>query len=209
MSASQAKPFKVIVVGDSSVGKTSLTNRLVGIESENPQPTVGVGRHTHRMRVNDQDVPIDIHDTAGMETFRAVVPNFYRHADGALVVFDLTDRQTFVDVHEWVQDVPKNIPIVVVGNKSDLKDRRQVPPEDIEQYTSANGFEFIPTSARNGTHVIDAFTNLIVKMMEVRRRLLANPAEDGGGEENAVIHVQHEDTTESWLERWTFGWCVI
>jgi Ras-related protein Rab-2A len=153
--------FKYIIVGDTNVGKSCLllgfTDRRFRADHD---VTIGVEFGTRSVFVDDLPMKIQIWDTAGQESFRSITRAYYRGATGCLLVYDISRRETFEHVTQWLQDVrngcsSKTI-IMMVGNKSDLP-RRQVTYEEGARFAKENGLSFIETSAKTADNVDAAF----------------------------------------------------
>ena len=154
--------LKCIVIGSSGVGKTALTKRLVeNTFSEHIQSTIGIEYEFTTIEVDGQQVKLNVWDTAGQEKFRSITRAYYREAVCVLIVFDLTDKETFNEVNTWVDDVrhkcdPK-ASIILVGNKSDLSENRQVSNSEATEYAKSMNLKYIETSAKTGDNVRTAF----------------------------------------------------
>lgn len=165
--------FRLILVGDSHVGKSCLLRRFKeGRFIEFNDPTVGVDFHTNMIQVDGSNwLKLQLWDTAGHERFRAITRSYYRNAVGVLLVFDVTDRNSFNKIPEWIEDILQsskpNTPLfVLVGNKSDLDDKRQVLVWEAQQYASAHKMEYIETSARTGNNTDKVFSLLAKRIYE-------------------------------------------
>uniref|UniRef100_A0A803TDH2 RAB2B, member RAS onco family n=1 Tax=Anolis carolinensis TaxID=28377 RepID=A0A803TDH2_ANOCA len=157
--------FKYIVIGDSGVGKSCLLLQFTDkrfLSSHNL--TVGVEFGSRMITINDKKIKLQIWDTAGQESFRSIARSYYRGAAGALLVYDITKRDTFNHLHTWLEDARKNssshIVIVLVGNKSDLEDQRVVQREEGEAFAREHGMVFLETSARTATNVEEVGAHL-------------------------------------------------
>ena len=145
--------FRYIIVGDIAVGKSCIllqfADKKFRIEHE---ITVGVEFGAKTIELNRKVIKIQIWDTAGQEQFQAITRTYYRGAIGALLVYDITRRETFTHVRKWLQEVrvnsSKNITMILIGNKKDLEDRREVRFEEGESFARENGIMFLETSAK-------------------------------------------------------------
>lgn len=165
----QTSTLRVVLVGDSSVGKTSLLNKLVAHKfNENEQSTVGANYHLYSYFVDGKNVEIQVWDTAGQEKYRSLGPIYFRHAAGAIVVFDLTVKETFDHLGEWINsftDVAGSETIIcIAANKSDLNVACEVPIETAEKWAKANGYYFKPTSALTGEGVEELFQQMVTSL---------------------------------------------
>ena len=166
--------FKLIIVGDSGVGKSCLLHRLVKNEARTDLPiTIGTDFGEYRLIVESKYLmKLQIWDTAGQEQFRAITRTFYRDAHAALIVFDLTNQGSFGSLAEWLSEISSNVETRLVqflcGNMSDLK--RKVPMEEALQACEQRGIdEYWETSAFTGANVADMFKAVAVKLFERHR----------------------------------------
>jgi len=154
--------FKYIIVGDTGVGKSCLLLQF-SEKKFNPKHllTIGVEFGSKIVDMDNKQIKLQIWDTAGQEKFRAITRSYYRGAAGALLVYDITRRDTFENLQIWLDDCLKfsnpNIVIIIIGNKTDLESERQVPTEEGMEYARKNGFNFMETSAKNSDNVEEAF----------------------------------------------------
>jgi small GTP-binding protein len=169
---------KVVLIGDSAVGKTNILSRFCKDEfSVNSHSTVGVEFASKIMMVSEKKVKVQIWDTAGQERFKAITNTYYYRAKGAVVVFDITKFSSFQNVDKWVEDLRqvtgKEIVIVLVGNKSDLKLNRAVTKEEaLEKAKILGGLPYLETSALNNTHITETFTTLIQSKLKIFKNIL-------------------------------------
>jgi len=162
--------FKIISVGSSAVGKTSLIRRFTEDTFEETYiETLGVDFAVKRVHLQDCNVELKLFDTAGEEKFGTLRPYYYRGAQGAIIVFDLTRRRTFDRVNEWLKHVYINcgtISSILVGNKTDLSDR-EISTIEAEKYASSKSLPYIEASAKTGDHVERMFTYLANHILKV------------------------------------------
>ncbi len=166
--------FKSIVVGDGGVGKTALTLRFSkGFFTEDYKMTIGVDFHVKTINIDSIEGPIraklQIWDTGGQERFSSIRPMYYRGSLGALLIFDLTNAGSFEHLPQWIEEVRANvkteIPLLLVGNKSDLVAQRTVSLEEINNFTSSFNLYYMETSAKTGEGVGDCFYILACLMI--------------------------------------------
>lgn len=166
--------FKVVLLGEGRVGKTSILLRFVKDEYSDKQvSTLQASYLDRRLSVGDQAVQLSIWDTAGQERFHALGPIYYRDADGALLVYDITDLESFSKVRKWVRElrqiVGADICITIAGNKIDLEKHRVVPEAEALDYASSVGATHIYTSAKQNKGLEAAFADLSSRMATRRK----------------------------------------
>ncbi|XP_047962423.1 ras-related protein RABA3-like [Salvia hispanica] len=164
--------FKVVVIGDSAVGKTQLLSRFAKNEfCLDSKSTIGVEFQTRTVSISSKLVKAQIWDTAGQERYRAVTSAYYRGALGAMLVYDVTKRQSFDHVARWVDELrahaDASIVIMLIGNKADLVDSRAVPAEDAVEFAETQNLFFFETSALSGENVEPAFLKLLHEIYDV------------------------------------------
>lgn len=180
--------FKAVLIGDSAVGKSQLLARFSRNEfSLDSKATIGVEFQTRTLEIDHKTVKAQIWDTAGQERYRAVTSAYYRGAVGAMLVYDITKRQSFDHVARWLEELrghaDKNIVIMLVGNKTDLGSLRAVPTDDAKEFAEKENLFFIETSALEATNVDTAFVNVLTEIYRVvsKKSLVANDAESAAG----------------------------
>jgi Ras-related protein Rab-2A len=169
MDISKMKPdytIKYIIVGNAYVGKSNIIYRFVENKfSENYKATINLDFSYKNMKINDKIFRIQLWDTAGQEEFQSISRGYYKSGACALVVYDITDRETFNNVSSWVEECknngPSTITLVLVGNKIDLEDKRQVTYEEGEDFANRNNMQFYETSALNGTNIDKLFNDTV------------------------------------------------
>ncbi|KAJ8491114.1 hypothetical protein OPV22_012835 [Ensete ventricosum] len=163
--------LKYIIIGDTGVGKSSL---LLQFKEKRFQPangsTTGVEFAAKMITINDEPIKLKIWDTVGQETFRSITRSYYRDSAGALLVYDITRRETFDHLASWLEDLIEHagakVTIMLIGNKCDLAHRRAVRTEEGEQFAEDHGLFFMETSARTGQNVEEAFINTAAAIRE-------------------------------------------
>lgn len=180
--------FKMVIIGDSGVGKSQLLSRFSKNEfGSNSRATIGVEFQTKTISIENKLVKAQIWDTAGQERYRAITSAYFRGALGALIVYDVSKWKTFEHVPRWLEDLKvhadNNIVIMLVGNKCDLADLRQVPTEDAKEYAQQEGLFFLETSALRSTNVENAFLTVIQELCKLvcRKVLTASNQLDAAG----------------------------
>ena len=151
---------KVVLIGDSAVGKTSIVGQYVyGSCSWEHRPTVGIDFLSKDCVVDDLNVRFQIWDTAGQERFHALIPSYIRNSTVAFLIFDLTSRVTFENLQKWHQAVTNvaSPGMIVIGNKVDLESERQVDQTEAQRFAAQIGAEYIETSARTAVNIDELF----------------------------------------------------
>ena len=161
--------YKIIMVGESGAGKTTIVQRLVyGVFNEDLTATIGVEFKSCTIKANGKNVKLQIWDTAGQEKFRSVAKSYFRNAIGALIVFDLTSMKSFDSVIEWLSDVQTlshpNSVVILVGNKCDLTDKRSVSRKEAEALAERNNILYFETSAKDGTLINEIFIRMATEI---------------------------------------------
>ena len=178
--------FKILLIGDSGVGKTCLMFRFSDQKfQESYISTIGVDFKMKTLEVDGKKIRLQIWDTAGQERFRTITQAYYRGAMGILLIYDVTNANTWKNVRNWVRNIADNAPQTVnkilIGNKADMKpEMRQVSTAQGQSLADEYGMKFFETSARTGVNVAEAFLTLAT---DVKDRLLAGggePAPSGG-----------------------------
>ncbi|KAF3333509.1 ras-related protein RABA5a [Carex littledalei] len=186
-SGSQDYLFKIVMIGDSSVGKSNLLARFARNEFyPNSKSTIGVEFQTQKLLIDGKEVKAQIWDTAGQERFRAVTSAYYRGAVGALLVYDISRRTTFDSVGRWLNELhthsDMNVVTILVGNKSDLKDIREVPTSEGKSLAEAQGLFFMETSALDSSNVTEAFYTVVREIYSILSRKVFQSQEQRKGE---------------------------
>ncbi|XP_022742035.1 ras-related protein RABA4d [Durio zibethinus] len=180
--------FKVVLIGDSAVGKSQLLARFARNEfSVDSKATIGVEFQTKTLAIDHKTVKAQIWDTAGQERYRAVTSAYYRGAVGAMLVYDMTKRQSFDHMARWLEELrghaDKNIVIMLIGNKCDLGSLRAVPTEDAQEFAQRENLFFMETSALESTNVETAFFTVLTEIYRIisKKTLTANDELDPNG----------------------------
>lgn len=161
--------FKVVLIGDSGVGKSNLLSRFTRNEFNlESKSTIGVEFATRSIQVEGKTVKAQIWDTAGQERYRAITSAYYRGAVGALLVYDITKHLTYESVERWLKELydhaDPHIVVMLVGNKTDLESERSVPSEEAQDFAEKNGLLYLETSALESTNVEAAFNNVLAEI---------------------------------------------
>ena len=145
--------FKILLAGNTSVGKSSIFLRFVdNIWNDAFVPTIGVDFKIKTLNINYKNVKLQIWDTAGEERFRTIISSYYRGAHGILLIFDLTEIESFNNLNNWLTEIEKNanknVVKVLIGNKCDLEDKRVISFEKAKDFADSNNMKYIETSAK-------------------------------------------------------------
>ena len=161
--------YKIVLVGDSGVGKTNIMLRYLNKEFNiNTKATVGVEFGSKNIIIDKKVIKGQIWDTAGQERYRAITSAYYKGAHGAFVVYDITLKESFEAVDKWINDLRSNtderLEIILIGNKSDLEEKRQVTKEEGEEKAKEKEVAFMETSALNCNNIEKAFNEILNKV---------------------------------------------
>ena len=157
---------KIVLLGDSGVGKTNLISRFTkNMFSPNSKATIGVEFFIKTYKVNNKILKIEIWDTAGQERYKSITSVYYKGAKGAFIVYDITSRKSFDDVDKWIEEIKektsKDIKLIIIGNKIDLKDERDITTNEALNKFKGMDIPFMETSALDDTNVSEVFLDLI------------------------------------------------
>ena len=163
--------FKLILIGDSCVGKSNILLKYLKNEFDpNSRATVGVEFGTKNILINNKKIKIQIWDTAGEERYRSITSAYYKGAKGAFIVYDITRKSTFDNIDKWISDLKlngdQNICIVILGNKSDLDDKREISKEEGIKKSEMYKTAFLETSALSGDNIGKAFDEIIEQIVQ-------------------------------------------
>ena len=188
--------FKIVLIGDTGVGKSNLLSRFTKDEFNlESKSTIGVEFATKNIPIDNKVIKAQIWDTAGQERYRAITSAYYRGAVGALLLYDITRQATFANVERWLTELrdhaEANIVIMLVGNKSDLRHKRQVETVDALKFATAQELAFIETSALDSTGVDEGFRRILGEIFKLKksRRAMTAGAETGMGAPKAGAKI--------------------
>ena len=182
--------FKILLLGDSGVGKSSLLLRYTKNEFiSDLRSTIGVEFALKYLTIDNFQLKVQIWDTAGMERYRSITNAYYKGAKGVIVVYDICRKKSFENVDKWIDDFKSKADddavIILIGNKSDLDEKREVSKEEAESKAQKNKFGFMETSAKDNNNVQKAFETLfheIVKIYKNKNNIEFNDNKGGDGE---------------------------
>ncbi|XP_069946997.1 ras-related protein Rab-1A [Cherax quadricarinatus] len=165
--------FKLLLIGDSGVGKSCLLLRFADdTYTESYISTIGVDFKIRTIELDGKTIKLQIWDTAGQERFRTITSSYYRGAHGIIVVYDTTDQESFNNVKQWLQEIDRyaceNVNKLLVGNKCDLTHKKVVDFQTAKEYADSLGIPFLETSAKNATNVEQAFMTMAA---EIKNRM--------------------------------------
>ena len=165
--------FKIILIGSSSVGKSSILQRYIQkVFNESYSCTIGVDFFMKSLDIGDKSIKMQLWDTAGTEKFRSITTGYYRGANAAFIVFDLTSKQSFECLNEWIENYYKYSDpnseknVVLIGNKCDLVDRREITQEEIDKFIKDNNIMYYETSAKTGQNIDECFYFIAEKLVK-------------------------------------------
>ena len=179
--------FKIILIGDSGVGKTNILSRYVNNTfSETTKSTVGVELGCKIEEINNTKIKIQIWDTAGQERYKSITKTYYKGSKGALIIYDISRKESFTNVDKWIGDLKEygdeNVCILLIGNKSDLDNIREVSIDEVTKKAEQYNIGFCETSAKNAKNIDYAFQKLIKLIAEK----IPNNDEKYGNQSNVV-----------------------
>ena len=192
--------FKLIIVGDTNVGKTNIMSKYIKDQFNiTSKSTIGVEFGTKILEIDNKKVKAQIWDTAGQERYKSITSAYYKGAKGAFIVYDITNKSTFESVDKWIKDLnsygDKNLTMLLIGNKSDLEDKRIINKEEGEEKAKSFELGCIETSAYNGDNIDQAFD---IMLKEVLKRYIVendvNNDEFEGGTGNNIELVKKNET---------------
>ncbi|KTW26634.1 GTP-binding protein ypt1 [Pneumocystis carinii B80] len=182
--------FKLLLIGDSGVGKSCLLLRFSDdTYTESYISTIGVDFKIRTIELEGKTVKLQIWDTAGQERFRTITSSYYRGAHGIIIVYDVTDQDTFNNVKQWLQEIDRyaseSVNKLLIGNKSDMVDKKVVDPSQAKELADGLSIPFLETSAKSSINVEQAF---ITMAQEIKKRIGSDSAYAMGGKSNVRIH---------------------
>ena len=167
----------ILLLGDSCVGKTSLISRYAnGVFKDEYIATVGLDFVSKQEIINDKNINVKLWDTAGQERYKALTPSYLRGADGVVLVFDVTNSETFDNLKFWLDSLKNNLgennsflPVVINGNKIDIDDR-DISKDDANKFAQENNYKYFETSAKSGVGVDELFREIVNQILENKEK---------------------------------------
>ncbi len=190
--------FKVIIVGAGKVGKTSLTIRFAEDRfRESYLPTLGVDFLTKNLNINNAKIKLQLWDTGGQEFVMSLLPFYFSGAAGGVLVYDITNRNSFNALDYWLKQIRQNagnIPVVLAGNKIDIASQRKVSTEEAQKFATEKNLMYLETSAKTGVSVPDLFKGLVevIYQKEIKRPKDAKKKDDEEEEEDFSFWQQQD-----------------
>ena len=169
-----SKKLILFLLGNISVGKTAFVNEYVNDIYEEYKTTIGVDFYSKALKLETgEQFNLIFYDTAGQERYRAFSFNLIKNANGILLMYDITNRKTFDDINQWLESIKEakgdNFPIVLIGNKCDLTEERQISTEEGEKSAKDNGFSFIEVSCKEGINIEES-VKILVNIIENKKK---------------------------------------
>ncbi len=190
--------LKYLIIGSSGVGKSSLLLRYIDDKYSNEHiVTIGVDFKIKTLNIKNKKTKINIWDTAGQERFKGITGSYYKGASGVMVVYDITDSESFNKVNDWLIEIEKNAPNAVykilIGNKSDMLEERKITFDQGKELADTYGMKFIETSAKSSTNVENAFITMTEDIIESKMK----STKDKPKQQNVILNPsQGNDLTE-------------
>jgi len=190
--------FKVIIIGDSGVGKSCLlVKALQNKFSEQYNSTIGFEFYSYDLKIDNQFIRIQLWDTCGEETYRSLVTNFYRGANSAILVYSIADKNSFSNIEHWLNELKTksnpDIKIILIGNKNDLEESREISKDTGEQFYKDNNFDlFLETSAKTG-HNTDKLILEIGKILYLEEKKNSKNAKNTKSQENIKVELGKDE----------------
>ena len=167
-------PIHIVTLGESTVGKTAYINKYVDNNFKNTLPTIGFNMYSKKFSLpNGENIKIIFEDTSGQERYHSLSFNFIRKANGIVLMYDITQKNTFETVNNWCNQIweyqKKDFPVILLGNKCDLENERQVQREEGEQIANEKGIKFLETSNREGINIKESVKELVDMILKNKK----------------------------------------
>ena len=192
----KSKKLTLFLLGNISVGKTAFINKYVKNKYEEYKSTIGVDFYTKALKLETgEELKLIFYDTAGQERYRAISFNLLKNANGILLMYDISSRKTFDDISQWLESIKEakgdNFPIIIIGNKCDLKEERQISEEEGEKLAKDNGFSFIETSCKEGIN-IEKSIQILVNIIQNKKKEELKEIEGNNGNRFTLTSKRHQ-----------------
>ena len=202
--------FKIVLIGNTSVGKTNILSKYLTDQFDpDSKATVGVEFGTKNFKIENNIVKVQIWDTAGQERYRSITNAYYKGAKGSLLVYDITNKKSFDDLDKWILDLKTNgddnLSLILLGNKSDLEDKRVISTEEGKNKAEFYKCSFLETSALNGNNIEKAFSELIMDVYKNNHEIFEKQA-DVKIDNNRTIDLDKGKNNENNKDN-ERGWC--
>ena len=193
--------FKIVLIGDSSVGKTNILSKYISDEYDpDTQATIGVELSTKNYTFDNNEVKVQIWDTAGQEKYRSITSSYYKGAHGCLLVYDITRKATFENIDKWLAEIKlssnNEINMILIGNKCDLEDKREVSIEEAQNKAKLLNMAFMETSALNGTNVEKAFNELVNNVYQNNKQIFHQDVNIRIDDKDKGVEISQENNKE-------------
>ena len=204
-SSSNIENYKIAIIGNQHVGKTSILSRYKYETTEDSYaPTVGIDFLTKNVFLEDKTIRLIMWDTAGQERFKSLIPSYLKNANCVILTYDITEKTSFSALGKWLSDVKDNVVegtfIILCGNKIDLNNKRVISKEEGEKFAKENNISFAETSATTGQGINELFNTILSNFCEVPLENKENKDDDldGGGSQTIVLKDlgKEEKTTQ-------------
>ncbi|XP_077462239.1 ras-related protein ORAB-1-like isoform X2 [Stigmatopora argus] len=189
--------FKLLLIGDSGVGKSGLMFRFADdTYTERRIRTIGVDFKIRTIELDGKTIQLQIWDTAGQERFRTITSSYYRGVDGIIIVYDVTDQESFNNVNEWLQEIDRyaseNVNKLLVGNKCDLTTKKVVDYTTAKEFANCLGIPFLEISVKSATNVEQAFMTMVA---QIKKRM--GPGAAAANSDKSNVKIQSEPVNTS------------
>ena len=193
----QNRPLKILIIGDSNVGKTSILLQYTSnFFQETHIATIGVEFKLKEITLDNIEYKLNIWDTAGQERFKAITKSFFKAADGIVFVYDVTNKPSFVNIKNWIKDAESkanDFKIIIVGNKIDLNDSREVSFEEGKNLAKKKNCPFFESSAKDKINIDEIFITLLEEILKAQKNIKEEKKNEG---ENKII-LEKDDNSKT------------
>lgn len=179
--------FKIILVGDSNVGKSHILSKFSDNHINMSGPTIGIEFYVRKTKMYEKNIKLQFWDTAGQERYRSIISAYYRGISAAIFVYDITDNSSFENIEKWYNEVnciaDKNVKFILIGNKLDLNDKRTVSYEKAKKYAKLHDMLYFETSSINNINISISFETLIFEIY--KQNIMTIP--------NVIQNIEHKE----------------